>query len=229
MAGVIGVLALALLVGTLFYWSGGKTSRDNSAVTIDSDNNKGLKVESESIPSATQKTMKATIKTTKGDIELELYPNVAPKTAANFVKLAESKFYDGTKFHRVIADFMIQGGDPLSKTNDPRVGTGGPGYQFTDEINPKALGLSTADIQQLEAAGYTYDFALPSLPVDVGAIAMANSGPNTNGSQFFIVTIAPQPHLNGRHTVFGKVVAGMDVVRKIAQGDVIQGIVIQGQ
>ncbi|OGZ00347.1 MAG: hypothetical protein A2945_00725 [Candidatus Liptonbacteria bacterium RIFCSPLOWO2_01_FULL_52_25] len=173
--------------------------------------------------------MKATIKTTKGDIELELYPNVAPKTAANFVKLAESKFYDGTKFHRVIADFMIQGGDPLSKTNDPRVGTGGPGYQFTDEINPKALGLSTADIQQLEAAGYTYDFALPSLPVDVGAIAMANSGPNTNGSQFFIVTIAPQPHLNGRHTVFGKVVAGMDVVRKIAQGDVIQGIVIQGQ
>ena len=169
----------------------------------------------------------AAIKTDKGDITLELYPRVAPKTVENFVKLSQSGFYNGIKFHRVIPSFMIQGGDPLSKTDDPRVGTGGPGYKFEDEINPRSLGLSESVISQLEAQGYVYDYSLESLPVDAGALAMANSGPNTNGSQFFIVTISPQPHLNGKHTVFGKVINGMDVVRNIEQGDAIDLVSVE--
>ncbi|MFY9493066.1 MAG: peptidylprolyl isomerase [Minisyncoccia bacterium] len=169
-----------------------------------------------------------TISTEKGDIDLELYPSAAPKTVANFVKLAQDGFYNGTKFHRVIGDFMIQGGDPLSKSDDPRVGSGGPGYRFEDEINPKSIGVDDAVIAQLESAGYKYNYGLKSLPVDVGALAMANSGPNTNGSQFFIVTFSPQPHLNGKHTVFGKVAdeASLTVVRKITQGDVIQSVAV---
>lgn len=169
-----------------------------------------------------------TLKTSKGDITLELYPDTAPKTVANFVKLSREGFYNGTKFHRVISDFMIQGGDPLSKTNDPRVGTGGPGYKFEDEINPKSLGLSDDQISVLEAGGYKYNYNLKSLPVDVGALAMANSGPATNGSQFFIVTYSPQPHLNGKHTVFGKVAdeASMEVVRKIEQGSIIESVTV---
>lgn len=169
---------------------------------------------------------KITIKTSKGDIELELYPTVAPKTVENFITLANEGFYDGTKFHRVIPEFMIQGGDPLSKTDDPRVGTGGPGYAFPDEINPRSLGVPEEVIKQYESQGYVYDYSLTSLPVDVGSIAMANAGPNTNGSQFFIVTYSPQPHLNGKHTVFGKVIKGMDVVRAIRQGDAIESIEI---
>jgi peptidyl-prolyl cis-trans isomerase B (cyclophilin B) len=166
------------------------------------------------------------ISTSKGEINLELDSKVAPKTVANFIKLAKDGFYNGTKFHRVIPDFMIQGGDPLSKSDDPRVGTGGPEYRFEDEINPKSLGLSDQQIAQLEVAGYKYNYDLKSLPVDVGSLAMANSGPNTNGSQFFIVTYSPQPHLNGKHTVFGKVIddVSMGVVRSIEQGDVIKSI-----
>lgn len=166
----------------------------------------------------------AVIKTAHGDIELELYSKVAPKTVANFVKLSKDGFYDGTKFHRVVADFVIQGGDPLSKTDDPRVGTGGPGYLFEDEINPKILGVPQEIIEQYEAAGYKYDYSLQSLPNAVGAISMANAGPSTNGSQFFIITTKDQPFLNGKHTVFGKVVKGMDAVLKIKQGDVINKI-----
>lgn len=168
------------------------------------------------------------IVTSKGDIKLELDSTVAPKTVANFVKLAKDGFYNGTKFHRVIRDFMIQGGDPLSKSDDPRVGQGGPGYKFEDEINPKSIGVDDTTIAQLESAGYKYNYNLQSLPVDVGSIAMANAGPNTNGSQFFIVTYSAQPRLNGKHTVFGKVVddASMAVVRKITQGDVIQSVTV---
>lgn len=179
-------------------------------------------------PSATPPSLpnviKATIVTVRGNIQLELYSKAAPKTVYNFVILANSGFYDGTKFHRVVPDFVIQGGDPLSKTDDPKTGTGGPGYSFEDEINPKTLGLTDAAIAKLEAMGYKYNFTLPSLPVDVGVIAMANAGPNTNGSQFFIVTTKPQLYLNGKHTVFGKVVKGMDVVLKIKQGDVVKKI-----
>lgn len=170
--------------------------------------------------------IQAVIKTEKGDIELALYPKVAPKTVENFVKLAKEGFYNGTKFHRVVPDFVIQGGDPLSKTDSPKVGTGGPGYTFADEINPKSLGVSEEVIQQFEQQGYKYDYTLESLPVDVGALAMANSGPNTNGSQFFIVTTRAQSYLNGKHTVFGKVTKGMEVARAIEQGDKIQKIEI---
>lgn len=174
-----------------------------------------------------ESAIQAVIKTAKGDIELELYPEFAPKTVANFAKLSKAGFYAGTKFHRVVPGFVIQGGDPLSKTNDPKVGSGGPGYTFADEINPKSLGVSEEMMQQLEKQGYKYDYTLESLPVDVGAIAMANSGPNTNGSQFFIVTEQAQPHLNGKHTVFGKVKKGVEVARKIQQGDVILGVEIK--
>ncbi|MEK9174686.1 MAG: peptidylprolyl isomerase [Patescibacteria group bacterium] len=169
-----------------------------------------------------------TLPTSRGNINLELDSVAAPKTVANFVKLAKDGFYNGTKFHRVIAEFMIQGGDPLSKSNDPRVGSGGPGYKFEDEINPKSIGVDDATIAQLEAAGYKYDYSLKSLPVDVSSLAMANAGPATNGSQFFIVTYSPQPHLNGKHTVFGKVAdeKSLEVVRKITQGDVIESVTV---
>ncbi len=168
-----------------------------------------------------------TMKTSKGDIKLGLIPKIAPKTVANFISLAEKGFYDGTKFHRVIDDFMIQGGDPLSKTDDPGVGSGGPGYTFEDEINPKSLGLSDEAIAELEGLGYKYNYELESLPVTPGTIVMANAGPNTNGSQFFIVTTKPQTHLFGRHTVFGGVLAGMEVVLSIKQGDVIEKVTVE--
>lgn len=165
-----------------------------------------------------------TMETTRGVIELELYSKVAPKTVLNFLSLAQQGFYVGTKFHRVVADFVIQGGDPLSKTDDPKVGTGGPGYKFEDEINPKSLGVAGTVIKELEAAGYQYNYALQSLPNAAGSISMANAGPDTNGSQFFIITTKDQPFLNGKHTVFGKVIKGMEVVRAIKQGDVIKKV-----
>ena len=124
--------------------------------------------------------MKATMTTSEGTIELELFEDDAPKTVENFVKLASDGFYDGLGFHRIIKDFMIQGGCPLG------TGTGGPGYTFEDEFNDHK--------------------------VVRGALAMANAGPDTNGSQFFIVTTDAAPWLDGKHTVFGEVTEGMDVV-----------------
>ena len=128
----------------------------------------------------------ATMQTNHGSIEIELFDDAAPKTVQNFVKLAQDGFYDGVIFHRVIQDFMIQGGDPTG------TGSGGPGYQFEDEFNDHK--------------------------VVRGALAMANAGPNTNGSQFFIVTTGAAPWLDGKHTVFGQVTSGMDVV------DAIEGV-----
>ncbi len=125
----------------------------------------------------------ATIHTNHGAIEVELFDEDAPKTVENFRKLASDGFYDGVIFHRVIKDFMIQGGDPNG------TGTGGPGYTFEDEFNQHKIVR--------------------------GALAMANAGPNTNGSQFFIVTTDAAPWLDGKHTVFGQVTGGMDVVDKI--------------
>ena len=135
--------------------------------------------------------MHATLHTSKGDIKIEFLDTQAPNTVANFVKLAQSGFYNGTKFHRVIKGFMIQGGDPLTKDDSlaARWGTGGPGYAFADEIS----------------AGNKND---------AGTIAMANSGPNTNGSQFFI-NVGSNNFLDDKHTVFGRVVGGMDVVQAI--------------
>ena len=135
-----------------------------------------------------KKNYTAKIETVRGTIVLELDATNAPKTVNNFVFLAKEGFYDGVTFHRVINDFMIQGGDPTGS------GRGGPGYKFEDETknNPNKH--------------------------DTGVISMANAGPNTNGSQFFI-THSPQPHLNGKHTVFGKVTSGQNVVDAIKQGD----------
>jgi peptidyl-prolyl cis-trans isomerase B (cyclophilin B) len=126
----------------------------------------------------------ATIHTNHGPIAIELYEDDAPKTVANFTKLAGEGFYDGVSFHRVIPDFMIQGGDPTG------TGSGGPGYTFEDEFNDRK--------------------------VVRGALAMANAGPNTNGSQFFIVTTEAASWLDGKHTVFGRVTDGMDVVNEIS-------------
>jgi len=130
--------------------------------------------------------MQAIITTNHGAIQLELFPDDAPKTVENFVKLANDGFYDRVIIHRVIPDFMIQGGDPAGN------GMGGPGYQFEDETK-----------------GSPHSFA------KAGKLAMANAGPNTNGSQFFI-TVAPTTWLTGKHTIFGEVVEGQDVVDKIA-------------
>jgi peptidyl-prolyl cis-trans isomerase B (cyclophilin B) len=136
----------------------------------------------------TSRGYRAVVETGRGVIELDLYPQQAPKTVNNFVFLAREGFYDGVSFHRVIPDFMIQGGDPTG------TGRGGPGYRFEDEVKGNPL------------------------KHERGVISMANAGPDTNGSQFFI-THSPQPHLNGRHTVFGKVIVGLDVVDAIQQGD----------
>jgi peptidyl-prolyl cis-trans isomerase B (cyclophilin B) len=141
----------------------------------------------------TSKTYLVTMETNRGTIELELFPEHAPMTVNNFVFLTNEGFYDGVKFHRVIANFMIQGGDPTG------TGRGGPGYKFADETYGNPLKHET------------------------GVLSMANAGPNTNGSQFFI-THLPQPHLNGMHTVFGKVVSGMDVVNAVQQGDVMEKV-----
>jgi cyclophilin family peptidyl-prolyl cis-trans isomerase len=140
----------------------------------------------------TKKNMIATFKTNQGEFSIQLENEKAPKTVENFTKLAQSGFYDGQRFHRVIEGFMIQGGDPLSKdiANKAMWGTGGPGYKFVDEFGQ---GLSNV----------------------TGTISMANAGPNTNGSQFFINT-NDNVFLDGKHAVFGKVVSGMDVVMKIS-------------
>lgn len=143
-----------------------------------------------------KKSYTATIETTKGAIEIELYPQYAPKTVNNFVFLAGEGFYDGVSFHRVISNFMIQGGDPTGS------GRGGPGYRFEDEVQSNPLKHET------------------------GVLSMANAGPNTNGSQFFI-THSPQPHLDGKHTVFGKVIRGQNVVDAIRQGDKMTRVTIQ--
>ncbi len=138
----------------------------------------------------------ATITTKKGVITLELYTKEAPETTANFIKLARQGFYDGLKFHRVLANFMVQAGCPQG------TGTGDPGYKFADEKSALAL---------------KHDVP--------GRLSMANAGPNTNGSQFFI-THVPTPWLDGKHAVFGQVTAGQDVIDAIAQGDLMDSVVI---
>jgi peptidyl-prolyl cis-trans isomerase B (cyclophilin B) len=142
-----------------------------------------------------KKSYAATMKTNRGDIQLELYAAEAPKTVNNFVFLARDGYYDGLTFHRVIPGFMAQGGCPHG------TGTGGPGYKFEDETrgNPNKH--------------------------QAGSLSMANAGPNTNGSQFFVCH-EPQPHLDGKHTVFGKVTVGLDVVLSLEQGDFMEEVII---
>ena len=134
------------------------------------------------------------IETSKGKIRIQLEPSKAPKAVNNWVFLAREGYYDGIVFHRVIAGFMAQGGDPTG------TGTGGPGYKFADEFS--------------------------DLTHQTGSLSMANAGANTNGSQFFIV-YEPQPHLNGKHSVFGKVVEGMDVVRRLVNGDKMTKVTVE--
>jgi cyclophilin family peptidyl-prolyl cis-trans isomerase len=159
-------------------------------------------------PDLVSKYSGAIIKTNLGDIEVEFYGDASPVTVNNFMYLAQAGFYNGTIFHRVIKDFMIQGGDPNSKSEDWSThGFGGPGYAFADEFNDNKL--------------------------VAGSFAMANSGPNTNGSQFFIVTASATPWLDGAHTNFAKVVSGMNIVRQIEGVEVngndhpLEDIVIQ--
>jgi len=142
---------------------------------------------------------KAIFETVKGTIEAELFTDEVPNTVANFAKLANAGFYDGTRFHRVIPNFMIQGGDPYSKTGGGRVGTGGPGYTIKCETEKNV---------HKHAAG---------------TLSMAHAGKDTGGSQFFICH-SPQPHLDRVHTVFGQVTKGMDVVLNIAQNDEVKSI-----
>ena len=148
-------------------------------------------------PKGGEKNMKsiATIETERGTIKIELFTDKAPLTTKNFIDLAEKGFYDKLTFHRVMRGFVIQGGDPKGD------GTGGPGYTISDEFHPQL----------------THD--------SPGIVSMANAGPDTGGSQFFILE-SPQPHLNGKHAVFGKVIEGLNVVKKIQQGDRIKKIII---
>ena len=199
-----------LLVGSLWYFSTNSPSIDPSttststlevpvsATTTTSVSSLDSAKSTQATATTTQmdpnkKYMYATLHTNKGDIEIQFNATQTPNTVANFIKLAATGFYDGVKFHRVIKGFMIQGGDPLTKDDSQmaRWGTGGPGYSFDDELTPGNKN-------------------------DVGTIAMANSGPNTNGSQFFI-NVANNNFLDTKHVVFGKVVKGMDVVMAMSE------------
>jgi cyclophilin family peptidyl-prolyl cis-trans isomerase len=182
------------------------------------------------------------IHTGKGDIAIRLFPEAAPYTVTNFLSLARNGYYSNVTFHRVLERFMAQGGDPTGK------GSGGPGYSFEDEISATALGLDKKKVEeaafltslmqpdQIEAnkgktlqelyvaQGYQYKNDLPSKPMVRGSLAMANAGPNTNGSQFFIVTRKSCEWLDGKHTVFGEVLSGMEVVDSLANGDVMTSV-----
>ena len=185
---LIGVLLLVIIMAYFSFFIGGtQVKNENKQPIIENKN-----TQSDNSNTKINKNMTITMKTNMGDIEIKLNSERTPNTVANFVKLAEAGFYNGTRFHRVIKDFMIQGGDPLSKDVAKKNywGTGGPDYKFADEF------LADDNMAQ-------------------GDLAMANSGPNTNGSQFFIVTATATPWLNGKHTIFGKVTKGMDIVKKI--------------
>ncbi len=187
----LGVLVLIFLGYKLWNFSTTKTNEQAAKESSLVDSETKTLLDNEGI----KETKMVTLKTSLGNIKIELYPDKAPKTVENFVKLTSADFYNGTLFHRVIKDFMIQGGDPNSKNKDWSThGQGGPGYNFEDEFN---------DIKLIE-----------------GVLAMANSGPNTNGSQFFIVTAKETPWLDGKHTAFGRVIEGMDIVKKIENVEV---------
>ena len=210
---ILGVLAVAFII--FIVWLGSmppKTPETPGVATSTSEITETIQTTTESTNTKPMTT--AIVTTNKGVITLELFGDKTPNTVANFTTLADKGFYDGTRFHRVIKGFMIQGGDPLSKdlSMQGRWGTGGPGYSFADEITSTNKN-------------------------DIGTISMANAGPNTNGSQFFINTAANN-FLDTKHTVFGRVISGMEVVTaientKTAPGDrpiedmIIESIVIK--
>ncbi len=222
---LLGLAILALLVFGITKFLNWRLAQGEASPTPSASSQPGQifpslspSLDNQNMQKTTART--AVIKTDRGNIKIEFYPEAAPKTVLNFATLAKNGFYNGLTFHRVVADFVIQGGDPKGD------GTGGPGYTFEDEINPWSLGLSEETIKSYEAQGYQYNKSLTSHKMEAGSLAMANSGPNTNGSQFFIVTDEAQPHLDGKHTVFGRVIEGMDVVKKIQQGDIMKEITI---
>lgn len=186
MRNVFFILLVSMIIAT---FGGCLKKNDQARIPQNSlgENVAGAKIVSPSAP-------RVRLRTTQGDIVIELFADMRQKTVQNFISLAESGFYNGVTFHRVIKDFMIQTGDPFSKDTDwSNDGTGGPGYTIEDEFR------SDDDLTR-------------------GSVAMANTGmPNTGGSQFFIVTAPATPWLNGKHTLFGKVVEGMDIVEKIEQ------------
>lgn len=199
---ILGILLLVIIIALASFFSRKNTVSDNyqTLPVAQESENVALTTEDASLSNnSNAQTMEseqtittAVLKTSMGDITITLDNENTPKTVENFTKLAQSGFYNGTKFHRIIADFMIQGGDPLTKDDSmmDRWGTGGPGYQFADEIKSTNKNLK-------------------------GTISMANAGPNTNGSQFFI-NVVDNPHLDRGHTVFGKVTAGYDVAEKLS-------------
>jgi len=166
-----------------------------------------------SVPSSAISANYMAIITNYGDIIVKLFPDAAPKTVKNFATLAKTGYYDGLIFHRVVKDFVIQGGDP---NGDGSGGSSIYGPTFEDEINASSIGV-TQETQDLYHAlyGYVYRTNIESHKMEVGSVAMANRGANTNGSQFFIVTKNPQPSLDGKHTVFGQVIDGMNTVESI--------------
>lgn len=197
---------ILIIILTVFLVVGLSACTNNETNNNESTNNNGLlnPISSDLDPSNQVNNMRtlpnqtdlakeysqAVIKTNLGDITVKFYDDVSPATVNNFLNLAQDNFYNNTKFHRVIKDFMIQAGDPNSRGDDLNAyGTGGPDYRFGDEINNR--------------------------PLVLGSLAMANAGPNTNGSQFFIVTAEATPWLDGMHTNFGEVVSGLEVVRNI--------------
>lgn len=186
---IFTVIAVAIII--VVVWIGGTKKPVVPQAPTKTEVTTETKPEVKQSTNSTKKMTTVTMTTNQGVITLELFADIKPKTVENFTTLAKKGFYNGTRFHRVIKGFMIQGGDPLSKdvVNQPRWGTGGPGYSFADELSTENKNV-------------------------IGTISMANSGPNTNGSQFFINT-ANNNFLDTKHTVFGKVIAGMDVVSKI--------------
>lgn len=204
------LIIILIIAGIFFSTRGGDEVANTTGNIVDSSKDGETKKTEEAQTFSEKREMTATIKTNFGEVTLDLFEDLAPNTVANFVKLANEGFYDGTKFHRVIKGFMIQGGDPLSADDSQSGlwGTGGPGYTFPDEIHAKNRNI-------------------------VGTISMANSGPDTNGSQFFI-NVADNSSLDDKHTVFGRVALGMEVVDAIQNtqteaGDrPIQPVIIEG-
>lgn len=200
---IFQILALFIVIMVIIVSTRKDTATEEMSAQEDVSANVVSSLENNQITEETntmeQETIMVTMITSQGNIEIELWKDKAPKTVENFITLAQNGFYDGTRFHRVIEGFMIQGGDPLSKDTAQmaRWGTGGPGYQFADEIHSENKNIA-------------------------GTISMANAGPNTNGSQFFI-NVADNSYLDTRHTVFGKVVSGYDVVETISLVDTIPG------
>ena len=185
------IVIIILIVVFIFMFSANENEYED--MNINTENNNMSKNNTQNTKNE-DKVIFALMKTNFGDIKLELFKEDAPNTVENFIKLSNDGFYNGTLFHRVIPNFMIQGGDPNSKNNDWLThGTGGPGYTFVDEFNDNKLVR--------------------------GVLAMANAGPNTNGSQFFIITAESTPWLDGKHTAFGKVSQGMNVVKKIESAE----------